>query len=1300
MISLGPQRKKSIESSEAQDMIVPMHPDVSIRRNSKCIAGGYGKDLDVQDDTKILSSVSHYSDQSQQRNLTEPFPATYSLPKIEVKEFHPMNNKTILEKMWSFTAEPPSGYSSLRMYTPPLLPSIPPRKLLSQIVNIATAEKKVASKSCSIDNNNEPVGSIIWGSCLDVCANVGHFIFTASRSKSSSQTLLQSSSSLSNSSHEDKKRYIIDPNIVICPYQLAGTCADIHCPYQHLAPSCGDNVVFGWKEKPVLSFKDDNNVIHESFGLLQLNNNRRIAPLLPELRLSLPPIFPNNSREAVVGCTDYGGEESSQKRDANRIQRKQWQRGIHASATALEDKHASNMKLPEKISGDFDSKSGKKRKRYQHESGANVSPKIEINGYDSVCNAKKNDYTKPNKMTPERNSVTESHDIGAKMSSSWGGPANNTRGNITEGCWEQAEPLSSVFPSSISSPHGSDAIDDSLSSQKTNNMKTNISSKIEFGTPEGNDNEFDNEWIDESDYIALPVLSTSKDTGDVGFFHESKNDYVDGTRKGGDGDISTKSSFHAMTDKAPFWWWDDSDSLRYFTLYQSEQNASLTAWLSAAGFTVRRHDADAGYCGKLMKSSDGGTAEHSFLKNKIALGEENARWNDVSIGSLEYAFPFRLNRSNDDISAMLSFDQHLVRYTARILDCARICMHAGHHDVCNAVVLIYEEYISNDVSEYAVTTEVNILLCDLIGCVRKLVAIANCSKNVFDTFKCQMSLALLAEWIFAFNCDYLDEHQNDNGNAMRKGGFNEDEPPVLSRKEEMFFWSSLLRNCLYISEGNNRGNTLLAPLYSLIESRKYASSHASNEQFNDQWYKVFGPTIRSCLSQITGDDSTRAANQFQHLLNCVLIGQELAEGILSRLQGAGRISPYTILHMILEPMWIEVIHHVRSLKHKKQSFRYLESIVLALMNPLIFSSLSYIVSSFSKELSMVISIEGGENDTLYRLNSRAHAAIVAVDTFLHRILKTVYQLGDNVASKTKSDLLLAPLCAISVSVAVLLGLYDVAQERLERALSVSPLSARPKVEGGDSEKTSFCHLFEGCGLSVYSELLWSQLIQLRISFPAEDDGRQKHDIVKMIFNYGIHLHNLSLQGDKELVRCAGYNISASTKNERLSHKLEPNQIATKKSSQIFERAREACFAVTSLISLPDQLLDNVFELIKKDGDVLLDLRQYVSQKKESNTKDKSNFCSLVLDDVPMSRKMEGQLAITQSLFPLSVFLLGNTLTHLSLVRCQLYSMPQSFGVWLSNLEVCCLVFFFVSDQRKVGVQRKILFNESDMYSRM
>mmetsp|Transcript_53135 Transcript_53135/g.79284 ORF Transcript_53135/g.79284 Transcript_53135/m.79284 type:complete len:200 (+) Transcript_53135:1020-1619(+) len=187
-------------------MIVPMHPDVSIRRNSKCIAGGYGKDLDVQDDTKILSSVSHYSDQSQQRNLTEPFPATYSLPKIEVKEFHPMNNKTILEKMWSFTAEPPSGYSSLRMYTPPLLPSIPPRKLLSQIVNIATAEKKVASKSCSIDNNNEPVGSIIWGSCLDVCANVGHFIFTASRSKSSSQTLLQSSSSLSNSSHEDKKR--------------------------------------------------------------------------------------------------------------------------------------------------------------------------------------------------------------------------------------------------------------------------------------------------------------------------------------------------------------------------------------------------------------------------------------------------------------------------------------------------------------------------------------------------------------------------------------------------------------------------------------------------------------------------------------------------------------------------------------------------------------------------------------------------------------------------------------------------------------------------------------------------------------------------------------------------------------------------------------------------------------------------------------------------------------------------------------------------------------------------------------
>eukprot|EP00957_Ditylum_brightwellii_P035628 2701156-Ditylum_brightwellii.AAC.1 len=83
--------------------------------------------------------------------------------------------------------------------------------------------------------------------------------------------------------------------------------------------------------------------------------------------------------------------------------------------------------------------------------------------------------------------------------------------------------------------------------------------------------------MDESNYIALPVLSTSKDTGDVGFFHKSKNDYVDDTPKRGDGNISTKSSFHAMTDKAPFWWWDDSDSLRYSTLYQSKENASLTA---------------------------------------------------------------------------------------------------------------------------------------------------------------------------------------------------------------------------------------------------------------------------------------------------------------------------------------------------------------------------------------------------------------------------------------------------------------------------------------------------------------------------------------------------------------------------------------------------------------------------------------------------------------------------------------------------------------------------------------------------
>jgi Leucine-rich repeat (LRR) protein len=105
-----------------------------------------------------------------------------------------------------------------------------------------------------------------------------------------------------------------------------------------------------------------------------------------------------------------------------------------------------------------------------------------------------------------------------------------------------------------------------------------------------------------------------------------------------------------------------------------------------------------------------------------------------------------------------------------------------------------------------------------------------------------------------------------------------------------------------------------------------------------------------------------------------------------------------------------------------------------------------------------------------------------LDGAIHQILKQLAKLSDSVALL---ELAITPLYATSVASAAFLRNYSAAQHRLEDWLGRT--HRRPSVATTERDSLS---------LLPYSELLWSQLIQLRMSLPNESLSVEQSSVKK------------------------------------------------------------------------------------------------------------------------------------------------------------------------------------------------------------
>jgi len=164
--------------------------------------------------------------------------------------------------------------------------------------------------------------------------------------------------------------------------------------------------------------------------------------------------------------------------------------------------------------------------------------------------------------------------------------------------------------------------------------------------------------------------------------------------------------------------------------------------------------------------------------------------------------------------------------------------------------------------------------------------------------------------------------------------------------------------------------------------------------------------------------------------------------------------------------------------------------------------------------------------------------------------------------------------------------------------------------------------------AVYSDLLWSQLLQLHASFPPaiSEDMMLISDLVKLPIDYGIYPSKFTLQGDNALV-----NLMRSEE------------------SSVHEKCLEQMDQISSLC-----MKLSLFQC-ETEGSVEHNLTSITINIEGKNAS-------------PHSASFFGE-------FPMSFCLIGSNLVSIHLQNCRLASIPVTFGDWFPHLEVSNLRYY-------------------------
>ena len=259
------------------------------------------------------------------------------------------------------------------------------------------------------------------------------------------------------------------------------------------------------------------------------------------------------------------------------------------------------------------------------------------------------------------------------------------------------------------------------------------------------------------------------------------------------------------------------------------------------------------------------------------------------------------------------------------------------------------------------------------------------------------------------------------------------------------------------------------------------------------------------------------------------------------------------------------------------------------------------------------------------------ATLTAIESCTHQIVTALTAIA---SGEPLAELALSPLHALSVSLASTLRRYGKAQHRLESALN--SVLAKRRIS-----------LYGHVGLMLYSELLWSQLIQLRASLPLQSETPSKvkslslpdsiesgHEALAVsLVRFGVHPNHVTLCGDWNLLKafCVDSEGNVGLKKPHI---------------------RKQCHT----------LLSNIFTTANQS------IATTSNDTTESSMQSMLSLSNLPLSLTPNASK---SLPMAWSLaFPRSALLAGQNLHLLVANKCKLKELPVTFGLYFPNLKVC------------------------------
>ena len=924
----------------------------------------------------------------------------------------------------------------------------------------------------------------------------------------------------------------VDPNVILCPYELGGTCADDQCPYQHLSRENND-VAHAKKRR----LDDDGSggeggerydeegsyVRYNNLPMLKLPRSFAKEDFIIKKRKEEEEVVkPSSPNEATVPSVEDAPGRGEQQVDAsNRMintgkyssldaQKKSTQR-LYQCPVCLGEETYSQEELKEhmgqcKLSRAtmlIDKRPVTVRHVLQNPEearGANVAVQ------ERLIDAELEPEVDARLHATEDNFLDDSMD-----SDSDANPPH--------------EQLEAGGKDDLSVSNNSASISDPREDNEASTVESIQNEKCSIE--------------DNLDYVCLPSDVDSTDGSDE---MESRDDL--------DRSEDARTVFDNMV------WWQQLDSS-----------------------TIPVKD---------IESDDGNTFDHLLLAFGFERSEEAGRhvlrYTKSSSSPAGDAPVTQKQRELDDLL-----------FFSRLIDLSRILVHMGRDSfVLSAIDSVSESRNKGDPYK------------SLLNSVSGSIASLSHSRGAQTMYQVQLHLHVVSEMLHAHH----DSVYGQDGSA-------DQEKESLTLDKLLYLIGNLRRENKLLPDGYDRLLSCL-PSPSLPAERRtnrfspssQTPTASTSSVENDIWAK-FVKTLRLMMEKfiIIPYSELKCGEQLIFLTQCVSIGKFL--GYVGRMASKQpHFAPY--LHA-LEPTWtsLQLLLQRSTTRRGEGVWLQPDLIALAVIGPLLFGCVSDTVAPPS-----------GETGTLRKLpprfDARARANVSSLDKFIVEILKELSRFSRRGNRKSLIEPLMTPLYGLSATISVSLGSFDKAFVRLEHVLNK---------EGGSSSVMNQMSLF------TLSEMIWSQLLQIRMLCPSYTDPlnpttTKSNNLVKSTLP--THIVDSHLELATQIV---GNGISLwGVKMRADSHMNIISPCLNQVHCSEWEKASRHIFTQHPQIEVHTE------EFCGK-------------------------FC--IANAYPKLDGMKDRVSV----FPETLFLLRKSLIALSLENCGLPRLPTSIGHNLTNLKV-------------------------------